>query len=151
IKPDVNNDWVNQRDENYLSYPTLFGDLLSTKGVGVKTNRDAWVYNFSKHSLEANSSRMIDNYNFELERLKGNKNILENINMSNDFIKWSDGLKNSFKNGKKLTFNSDKVKISMYRPFTKKYLYYDNSLIERPGIWNKFDIDNLQVMYTTGI
>ena len=49
--PDENNDWLNQGEKNSQ---VLF--LLETKRdisdlfPGIKTNRDAWVYNFQKIS-----------------------------------------------------------------------------------------------------
>lgn len=37
---------------------------------GVVTNRDAWVYNYSKQELEVNCRSMIDFFNSEIERLE---------------------------------------------------------------------------------
>ncbi len=37
--------------------------LFKTYSNGVKTNRDAWVYNFNRNTLAENMSRMIGNYN----------------------------------------------------------------------------------------
>lgn len=46
--------------------------------------------------------------------------------------------------------NAEKALKSLYRPFTKKSLYYDNDVIERPGQWyKKFGEENLVIM-TTG-
>lgn len=51
---------------------------------------------------------------------------------------------------KKIQFNKNSVVKSLYRPFTKKYLYYDTDVIERPGQWyKKFGENNLIIM-TTG-
>ena len=72
------------------------------------------------------------------------------LNRKDDFIKWSAKLEDSILKSKKIQFNKNSVVKSLYRPFTKKYLYYDNDVIERPGQWyKKFGENNLIIM-TTG-
>ena len=49
------------------------GVIFRTFSGGVKTNRDAWAYNFNPNALAENIERMIDTYNeqvFKWERLK---------------------------------------------------------------------------------
>jgi len=47
-------------------------------------------------------------------------------------------------------FDETKCRLSLYRPFTKKYLYYDYDVVERPGkYYNQFGKDNF-VITTTG-
>ena len=72
--------------------------------LGVGTNRDAWVYNFSNQSVTNNMARMIDFYN---EQVKQSKNCLENKDqkietfISNDprKISWSESLKKYLERG----------------------------------------------------
>ncbi|WP_330872783.1 type ISP restriction/modification enzyme, partial [Streptococcus suis] len=96
--------------------------------------------------------KLISNYNFELERLKTvqideRKSLL---NRNDNFIKWSVKLEDSIQKSKAIQFDKDKIIKSLYRPFTKKSLYYDNDVIERPGQWyKKFGERNL-VILTTG-
>lgn len=155
IKPDDNNDWLNQRDPNYQKYAGLAGDnksIFLQNIIGVSTNRDNWVYSFSEHSTLHNSKRLIDNYNYEVNRLSKisadeRKN---NLNRKDDFIKWSAKLEDAILKSKELTFDRKNVIKSLYRPFTKKFLYYDRDIIERPGQWyKKFGENNLVIM-TTG-
>lgn len=155
IKPDENNDWLNQRDPNYQKYAMMAGEQDSVfiqNIIGVSTNRDSWVYNFSKQNVEQNSHKLISNYNFELERLNSvqideRKSLL---NRDDNFIKWSVKLEDSILKSKEIQFNKGKIIKSLYRPFTKKSLYYDNDVIERPGQWyKKFGEENLVIM-TTG-
>ena len=45
--------------------------IFTTYSNGVKTNRDAWAYNFNRNTLAENMSGMIDIYNeqvFKWER-----------------------------------------------------------------------------------
>lgn len=155
IIPDENNDWLNQRDPNYQKYDRLAGEdkvVFLQNIIGVSTNRDSWVYGFSEQETLANSKRLIENYNFEVGRLS-DVSIAEKkdcLNRKDDFIKWSAKLEDSILKSKKIQFNKNSVVKSLYRPFTKKYLYYDNDVIERPGQWyKKFGENNLIIM-TTG-
>lgn len=155
IIPDENNDWLNQRDPNYQRYDSLAGEekaVFLQNIIGVSTNRDSWLYGFSEQDTLANSKRLIENYNFEVVRLSDlsideKKNYL---NRKDDFIKWSAKLEDSILKSKKIQFDKNNIVQSLYRPFTKKYLYYDNDVVERPGQWyKKFGKDNLVIM-TTG-
>lgn len=155
IIPDENNDWLNQRDPNYQKYDRLAGEdkvVFLQNIIGVSTNRDSWVYGFSEQETLANSKRLIENYNFEVVRLS-DVSIAEKkdcLNRKDDFIKWSAKLEDSILKSKKIQFNKNSIVKSLYRPFTKKYLYYDNDVIERPGQWyKKFGENNLIIM-TTG-
>lgn len=155
IQPDINNDWLNQRDLNYQKYSIIAGDdtaVFASNAVGISTARDLWVYNFSQHRVEKNSSKMIMNYNSELRRTKSGEvdNIKEILNRRDDFIKWSVKLEDSIIKHKKIEFNKDCITQALYRPFTKKHLYYNTDIIERPGQWHrKFGKSNLVIM-TTG-
>lgn len=135
IIPDENNDWLNQRDPNYQKYDRLAGEdkvVFLQNIIGVSTNRDSWVYGFSEQETLANSKRLIENYNFEVVRLS-DVSIAEKkdcLNRKDDFIKWSAKLEDSILKSKKIQFNKNSVVKSLYRPFTKKYLYYDTDVIE---------------------
>lgn len=134
ILPDKNNDWINQRDEKYLDYPAI-DEIFSSKALGTQTGRDFWVYGFSKKNVAFNSQKLISNYNIELE--KGVP--VDNLSMDSQKIKWSRGLLNRYKRKEKLVFNKNKMIVSQYRPFTKKYLYFDEALNENPGAFRKFE------------
>lgn len=143
IKPDQNNDWINQRDPNYKKYPWVVDDnnvdqgIFKNHALGVVTNRDPWVYGFNKEEVINNASLMIKNYGLEQQRFK-NKNLdFKELNRSSTFIKWTGNLEKSFKNGEDIVFNPDYMILSMYRPFTKKWLYYDRKLVERVRLYYK--------------
>ena len=44
------------------------GVIFKTYSAGVKTGRDAWVYNFNRNVLTENVQGMIDTYNAEVDR-----------------------------------------------------------------------------------
>lgn len=155
IQPDDNNDWLNQRDPNYQNYASIAGDEQSTflsSAIGIATNRDTWVSGFSKEMVSRNSQRLIENYMSELKRLKNispdeRKGIL---NRKDDFVKWSVKLEDLITKSKEIKYSHEHLHLTMYRPFTKKWLYYQYELVERPGqYYRKFGDKNLVIM-TTG-
>ena len=96
---------------------------------GVKTNRDAWAYNFNRNALAKNMSRMIEIYNAEVDRWKRHEN--RDINV-NDFviyddtkIKWDRELRQHLKRDRIAEYTEHKVRNSLYRPFTRSNLYFD--------------------------
>ena len=133
ITPDKHGDWLDQRDENYEKLPVLGdkkrgGGIFELHSSGVKTNRDSWAYNYDHDMVAANMAEMTGVYNYELGRLAEveltRANIDQHIERNEHKIKWTRELKNDLIKDKEAAFSPDKVKLSSYRPFTKKYLYY---------------------------
>lgn len=151
LKPDQSNDWINLRDPNYQNYPCIAGEKDSpflSNAVGISTNRDIWVSGFSKKAVLANTQKLINNYNVELKKKGGKGKKSEMRDPSK--IKWTRGLDNKFKKGEKLSFNSQNIRLEMYRPFVKKWLMYDKAVVEMPGqYYEKWGNSNCAI-YTTG-
>ncbi len=102
---------------------------------GVKTNRDAWAFNFNRNALVENMRGMIDTYNSQVFKWEHRENRDVNVD---DFvvyddarISWSSGLKHKLKGGMLAEFARAKVRRSLYRPFTKSSLYFDRMMVER--------------------
>jgi predicted helicase len=142
LTPNKNYDWINQRNDIFESFislgdkknkssPTIF-DLYS---LGVSTNRDAWVYNFSRQLVIDNMTKMVNFYNDQVERfkaLKEKKSVDSFINTDPQKISWSRGLKQKLEKGNNYELE-DCLRISGYRPYTKEYLYFSNDFIEAIG------------------
>ena len=141
ITSNEHGDWVNQRDDGYDAFQAI-GDK-ATKGTsgtvamfenysgGLKSNRDVWVYGFSAAAVEAQVQLLISTY--ETERLAGSGK----PTMDPARISWSPGLLQRYRAGKELRFVPGSVVVGPYRPFCKQNLYFDASLIERPGQLSK--------------
>lgn len=131
----------------------MLDGIFNEKLVGVSTNRDNWVYGYSKEKTIEKSLFMVRNYNEELNRLidiDDKELLLKKVNSSPNFIKWSRGLKDKFAKREKIILNNNIVK-SMYRPFVKKWIYYDKQIIEMPGeSYSLFNTNN-KVIYCTGV
>ena len=97
--------------------------------LGVSTNRDAWVRNFNRNALTENISSMIDTYNeqvFKWERGATRNANVDNFVISDEKkIKWSRNLKRELKRRKIAEYTEPKVRSSLYRPFTKSFLFFD--------------------------
>lgn len=137
LKPDENNDWVNQRDPEYDNYPELLKDIFVTKKDGIQSNRDAWVINFSKKNVINNAHMMINNYNNELRKLNkiNSNNKVDMASNDSRVISWSRRLKNKFNKGESIDKTGFPVPI-MYYPFVKKWLYFDRNILEYPRKFN---------------
>ena len=102
---------------------------------GVKTNRDAWVYNFNRKALAETMSGMIGAYNAEVDRWKrqGNREatVDDFVIYDDTRIKWSSGLKLNLKSGQITEFSEAIIRQSFYRPFVKSNLYFDRMTNDR--------------------
>jgi len=167
ITPDKHHDWINQRDESFAQHISL-GDkknkgqavIFENYSLGVATNRDAWCYNFSKNKLAKNMKEMIRFYNSELDRYKKAKAAGEEIKDINKFvsvdttkISWTDMVKNDLERGLMHSFCKEHLIESVYRPFTKEWLYYDKSFNQRryqmPKIFPDASVEN-KVIHVAG-
>ena len=143
IFPSIQGDWLDSRNELFKGFIPLNSEKKSTKqkypsifsifSNGVVTNRDNWTYNFSCRALTDNMVRMIEYYNTqqkEFQELKKHNNISIDDFISTDEtkIKWVQNLIRDAANGIEHSFDSSSVRISLYRPFTKQYLYFNKSM-----------------------
>ena len=148
IIPDENQDWINQRDPNYQNYVSIVGEQTSpfyNNAIGVSTNRDAWVYGYDRSSVLKHVKTLEDNYNTEVEKNEREVGLLDPKK-----IKWTRKLKNYLTKRLKLEFDPSKIQLSMYRPYTKKWLYFNDDVVEMPGqYYKKWGKDNLTLV-TTG-
>lgn len=134
VNSNDSSDWINQRSEDFLKFQTM-GDKYS-KGknespaifrnytLGLGTNRDAWVYNFSRNELGKNVARMSQVYNQTIDMLDAGGDF-SSREMSKDKIAWSSSLESNAKRKIRKTFQSSKIQVSTYRPFCKQFVYFD--------------------------
>lgn len=154
IQPNLRHTWITEGlndDFNYLipigtkeaknkKDQEVSGVIFRKYSLGVSTNRDVWVYNFSQNSLRDNVQHTLGTYTAELDRwkrLKPPKPDVDNFVLYDDTkIKWSSGLKEKLKSGKTTQFSEEKVRRSLYRPFTKLDLYFDPRMtIDRASVF----------------
>src|SRR5205823_2072103 len=99
---------------------------------GVKTNRDDWAYDFKALSLQEKMKAFIDTYNGDVDRWmrRGSSKITldDFVTYDDRHIKWSGDLKVQLIRGKYASYSEQSIRHSIYRPFVKKYLYFDGLL-----------------------
>ena len=109
--------------------------IFQTYSLGVGTNRDTWVYNFNRNALTENMRRMIDTYSEQVfrweRRADRDANVDDFVISADTKIKWTDRLKQDLKRGETLDFSREKVRMALYRPFTKSNLYFDRMMNQR--------------------
>ena len=111
------------------------GVLFQVFSNGVKTNRDAWAYDFSRLALADQMREMIDAYNQQVfkwrEQSDRSTDVDAFVMSDDDKIGWSSGLKQALKRGETAKFSQESVRSSLFRPFTKSNLYFDRMMNER--------------------
>lgn len=155
IQPDANNDWLNQRDPSYQGYTSLSTEansVFNNNVIGVVTNRDSWVINFSKKSVENNVNTLIENYNRELGRLRSfnSSDRKRMLNRRENFVKWTRKLERMLSNDTAISYDESRLILTLYRPFTKKWFYYSKDLNEETRLYYKKFGENNLVITTTG-
>ncbi len=160
-----------KRDKQLKIFDTIF-DLNSG---GVVSGRDPWVYNFSPKILTQSVQNCIDTYNADLKRFnerfreafkqrtakdKGIKPAdryrhLNDKEITTDQTKiaWTRSLKQGFiKNTNLPTSSEERIRLSLYRPFNKQWLYFDKNLNEEQYQFSKIfpDKSAQNVVINTG-
>uniref|UniRef100_UPI0035CF0D29 type ISP restriction/modification enzyme n=1 Tax=unclassified Bartonella TaxID=2645622 RepID=UPI0035CF0D29 len=172
IIPDKHGDWINQRDDNFKAFLAIGvkkgnnkKKLFETFSCGIQTNRDAWAYNSNREVLAKNMSYMIAFYNSEVERFNNvypHADRKLRANAVNDFVSvdatkicWSSSLKEEFVRGKVFEFEDKCLIQSLYRPFTKQWLYYsrifNHRVYQMPRIFPIGQAVENRVIQITGI
>ena len=150
LEPDKHSDWINQRNEEFEKYTVIGGKetksptnknfIFTLYSMGIATARDAWAYNSSEDKIIKNIKMAIDYCN---------KQDLNNFIENEKFVKTSRGFLKSFKKLKP-TFDKNKIRTSLYRPFFKQYLYFDKTFNEYqssiPKIFPEEDSENLVII-----
>ncbi len=179
ITPNDKGDWINQREDGFdkliplkrdktLKNPSVF-DINSG---GVVSGRDPWVYHFSPDALTQNVKKCMDTYNDDLKRFnarfreafkqrtKGIKSgeLYKHLNdqeITTDKTKiaWTDDLKNNLIKNKNLQeSHKDRIRLALYRPFNKQWLYFNKNLNEEqsqlPKIFPDKDAQNVVINTT---
>lgn len=162
ITPDEHGDWLKQRDSSFARFIAL-GDktaagesLFERYSNGIKTQRDAWTYGPSKSAVAEHMAEMIAFYEAELERFdkkhsgadrKTRESAVDGfVDADPAKIAWTSNLKAELVRRTRLEFEKAKLTESLYRPFSKQWLYFDRHLNERvyqmPSLFPRDDVEN---------
>ena len=151
IIPDKKHNWLNQSDNDFNQLlPLIDKDVKSGKSEkalfklfssGLKTQRDEWVYDFSRDTLEAKMRFCVDVYQRTFED--------ENYQERNQ-IKWDRELTKYLFQRIPKVFNDANMLMSYYRPYTKQWLYFDKHFngmtYQWYGIYKNEELENRYII-----
>ncbi|GAA7668875.1 DEAD/DEAH box helicase family protein [Helicobacter pylori] len=180
ITPNDKGDWINQRNDDFEKLIPLKRDeklkndsIFDLNSMGVASGRDPWVYNFSQKTLMQSVQNCIETYNADLKRFnerfreafkqrtKGIKSAdrykhLNNQEITTDKTKiaWTRDLKNKLIRNENLPESGmERIRLALYRPFNKQWLYWDKDWINRqsqlPKIFPDKSAHNMVINTTT--
>ena len=147
ITPNSKGDWINQRGnefENYIplaperKFDTISQSFFVINSMGITTNRDAWIYNFSRRTLADNMQKTIEYYSTH-----------ESTDVDSTKIIWTRATIQNKNRGQKIVFNATQLVESSYRPFCKENLYYSremsNCVYQMPKLFPAGTEENLLI------
>ncbi|WP_298445980.1 type ISP restriction/modification enzyme [Ferrimicrobium sp.] len=154
IVPNEYGDWLSDRDPAFETYLRMGNKkernepaIFEIYSAGVKTNRDAWAYNFSADAVASNMERMIEAYNGEVEKYQAQVEDLPKsqwpkvedvVDLDPTRVNWDSTLIPEVVKGRVYDFDKVKLRLSLYRPFTKEYCYFDRVFIN--SVHRLFDL-----------
>ncbi|ULP48045.1 DEAD/DEAH box helicase [Mycolicibacter virginiensis] len=151
ITPNDHGDWLNQRSDEFPSWPAIGdkssgarGTVFATYSSGLKTGRDAWCYSCTHASLEANMLELLRQY----AEARGVFHTHTGPNRPNEAdiaaflssnpeltkagrISWNVGLKQLLAADVPISWRTENVRTSTYRPFNPQWTYMDRSVNDR--------------------
>lgn len=175
IEPNIYGDWLNQRDEDFETWPVL-GDkksddipaIFKNFSAGLKTARDSWCYGPSRASVATKMKVLIDTYaaarnSFsewvqtnnvsKPKELDVNQFLSENPQYTDlSRISWNRSLKQQLAAEKSISFDKERIVQSLYRPENQQFVYFDppvNDMVyQLPRIFPTAIHENLGIMMT---
>jgi predicted helicase len=147
LKPNKNADWLNQRDTSFDSFIKIGEKETNALAIfemfsqGAQTARDAWCFNSSKQKIGENICKLISTYDSERARFRQLGRTFASAKARDQFvsgfvgtdersISWSRSLKANVGRDREIVYDKGSIALSVYRPFTKQWMYFDRSLNE---------------------
>ena len=151
IKPDQKFNWINQSDNDFESLlplvskkPTLDNSLFLLSSLGVLTNRDEWVYDYSNQNLVEKMLFFNKIYNQSVQN-----------NVVDYSIKWSSSLEMYWKSKIQVEHNPKVIRKTLYRPFCKQFHYTEKIFNHRLTknhyeiLGKNLDQENYSIVFNT--
>lgn len=161
IHPNAHGDWINPRNEHFSAYIPIEAEkkfaegqksFFVTHSCGIKTQRDAWCYNYSRDKEEKVAQDMVDYYN-EQRELLASKAISE-VDFEIQRISWTTNVLSCINGNKPFNYDTKDIKTAVYRPFQQQIIYNYAPLNERvyqiPQFFPTGELKNI-IIITPGI
>lgn len=145
LEPDDRHNWLTDKlQPDYAALLPLgskeakaggdVGTIFSNYGRGIATSRDDWAYGFDRAQLATRMQRFIEFYNAEVDRWQRHTDRTAGVDgfvrYDDTQLKWSRDLKLDLQRGNRAVFDPTKIRRTLYRPFTSRFLFFDRVLNE---------------------
>jgi predicted helicase len=166
IEPNEQADWLTLRSPNFENLLPLTGGegLFEVTPPGIKTNRDAWVFQSSQVRLRAHVVSMVAFYNSEVERVRNHPALLEASTLGDaateirtlveqdpSSFAWNYSDFDRAARGQAITLEDSMYRTGAFRPFFETHLAFDPSLARTvgriPELFPKPGINNPCITY----
>ncbi len=140
IVPNEEGRWIDQIDNDFGEFTSVADkstkfaksaaketSIFKLYSLGVVTARDDWVYDFDKRKLHKKVKFFLSVYKEMRAKFGGKKVNAEKLGQT---IKWSRYLKKQLADGEINAFDSKVTRLSLFRPYVEKYIYFDKKLNE---------------------
>ena len=143
IIPDRHYDWIEQRSDAFAQfYPMGSADARANRAddaifrlysQGVKTNRDAYIYNFSCDGCLDRARRMTQDYLDALSEFEANPEFLveDVVRRHTENVTWVGELMDRLRRRETTRFDDNYIRKVMYRPFIATNCYANYIFIQR--------------------
>lgn len=115
--------------------------VFHTYSNGPKSNADNYVYDFSLDTLVDRSRSVVDDYRSQLGRwiVEGRPNKIDGFLKVDETIhKWVRNTKRTLLRGKAISFDVSKIRLGIYRPFNRRFYYFEDAFNEDIYQFGKF-------------
>lgn len=143
VPSNTKHNWINNSENDFETLIPIIdkdvksgsqeGAIFKLYSRGIATQRDEWVYDFSKENLIKKVKFMIETYS---------KALIDKDFVKKNDIKWDEDLENYLRRGIKKSFDLSNIIRSNYRPLISKWFYFDRHFNGRTYQW--FDLYNLE-------
>ena len=136
IIPNQQNFWLSQGTSEFQSFIPMDKtnaekgyEIFEFESNGIISGRTSWVTNFSKKAVISNTTRSMNFYNQEKNRINSTdiNRIKFSVSKNSQNIKWNKGDYAAIKRKEHKSLNNQEIKIYSFRPFTKKWSYTDRN------------------------
>jgi predicted helicase len=132
LAADSKHTWLVPEHADEYSQLTPIQQVFGLRSLGVSTARNEVVYDWNRERLSARMIKFIAAYNTEVHRHKADP-----AADWPDHIKWSRDLKQDAERGHLASFGDDRIRHGLFRPYTKRWLFFDRILNEEIYQWPK--------------
>lgn len=140
LTPNQYGDWLNHRNDMFKDF-TPMGDkddksnkrtfFVPYYSRGLATARDAWCYCYDQQQLISQLKKSIAFYNEQREKFhkcSSNIEVKKFVEYRDDALSWNRGILQYCKSNKEIRFEDDSVRIAVYRPFQKEWVYFNKAM-----------------------